>query len=58
MKKNRIRFFKVALQAAILFNSLKIALVVGTVLNLINQGPALLSGQRVSWFHLFGFIFF
>jgi hypothetical protein len=33
-------------------NALRICLVVGTVLNLINQGPALWSGQRPSLLHL------
>lgn len=33
-------------------NSFKIALVVGTVLNLINQGEGLLNGGDISWFHV------
>lgn len=33
-------------------NSLKIALVVGTLLNLINQGESLLQGDKISWFHV------
>lgn len=32
-------------------SSLKLALVVGTVLNLINQGGALISAEGISWFH-------
>jgi hypothetical protein len=32
-------------------NSFKIALVVGTLLNLINQGESLLHGDKISWFH-------
>ena len=36
----------------IVFNALKIALVVGTLLNLINQGDHLLQGEGISWFHL------
>jgi len=32
--------------------SLKIALVVGTLLNLINQGESLLHGGKISGFHL------
>lgn len=31
----------------ILRNALKVSLVVGTVLNLVNQGPQALAGQRV-----------
>ena len=33
-------------------NSLKISLVVGTILNLINQGGNLLHSETISWFHL------
>lgn len=33
-------------------NSLKIALVVGTLLNLVNQGSALFGDAPVSWWHL------
>ena len=36
----------------IVLNSLKISLVVGTLLNLINQGENLLHGDKISWFHL------
>ncbi len=32
--------------------ALKVALVVGTMLNLINQGGRLLDGLALSWFHL------
>ena len=33
-------------------NALRIALCVGTALNLINQGEAILAGLGVSWIHL------
>jgi len=33
-------------------NSLRIALVVGTVLNLINQGTAVVAGSGISWFQV------
>lgn len=33
-------------------NALRISLVVGTVLNLINQGAAIFSGSGISWGHL------
>jgi hypothetical protein len=36
----------------IALNALKIELVVGTLLNLINQGVQLLQGDHVSIFHL------
>ncbi|PIQ29129.1 hypothetical protein COW36_17945 [bacterium (Candidatus Blackallbacteria) CG17_big_fil_post_rev_8_21_14_2_50_48_46] len=42
----------VTIHTKILINSLKIALVVGFVLNLINQGPAIFAGQTVSWWHI------
>jgi hypothetical protein len=36
----------------IALNSFKISLVVGTLLNLINQGENMLHGDTISWFHL------
>jgi len=45
-------FFAVALQRSIVANALRIALFVGTVLNLINQGGAVLSGDAPSWLHV------
>tara|TARA_R110001583_G_scaffold165276_1_gene317791 strand:+ start:6718 stop:6942 length:225 start_codon:yes stop_codon:yes gene_type:complete len=44
---------RLALSPAIVRNALRVALVVGTVLNLINQGAPLFSGEAVSWFHVF-----
>ena len=35
----------------VVFNSIKIAAVVGTALNLINQGERLLDAERISWGH-------
>ena len=32
--------------------ALRVALVVGTVLNLINQGPSFLAGDGLSWMHV------
>ncbi|MGZ8984635.1 MAG: nitrate/nitrite transporter NrtS [Methylotenera sp.] len=37
---------------SIVKNSAKISLVVGTILNLINQGPSLFQGEPISWPHL------
>lgn len=42
-----------ALSRNIAINALRIALVVGTVLNLINQGEALFTGGEISWPHVF-----
>lgn len=44
--------FQVACSGRIVKNALRIALVVGTILNLVNQGGALLSEAGVSWIHL------
>ena len=40
------------LSRRIAVNALRIALVVGTVLNLINQGEVLFNGGAISWPHL------
>lgn len=37
----------------ILRNALKVSLVVGTLLNLINQGERLFAGDALSWGHVF-----
>lgn len=38
-----------ALSRRIAINALRIALIVGTVLNLINQGEAIFTGGAISW---------
>ena len=43
---------RTARQRPIAMAALKVALVVGTVLNLINQGGRLLDGLQPSWFHV------
>ena len=43
---------RAALSRRIASSALCISLVVGTVLNLINQGGSILSGSGVSWLHL------
>lgn len=40
------------LSARIVKSALRVALVVGTALNLINQGEDILAGNNISWFHL------
>lgn len=45
-------FLRVALLGAIVNNALRVAVVVGTVLNLINQGDAIWSGTGISWGHI------
>lgn len=41
-----------AVSRPIVIASLPVAVVVGTALNLINQGPAISSGEGASWVHL------
>lgn len=41
-----------ACQRPIVLAALKVALVVGTILNLINQGGRVLEGMPPSWFHV------
>lgn len=45
------KFLRTALSRRIASSALRIALVVGTLLNGINQGPALLAGDGISWTH-------
>ncbi len=45
-------FWQPAISRRIVFNALKIAAVIGTVLNLINQGGAILSGHGIAWGHV------
>jgi len=45
------RLVSISLSRHIVIASLKIALVVGTLLNLVNQGEALLSGGTISLLH-------
>ncbi len=47
-----LRFWSAAVQKHIVVNACRISLVVGTVLNLINQGDAVLAGQGISWSHV------
>ncbi|MFZ3081572.1 nitrate/nitrite transporter NrtS [Rhodoferax ferrireducens] len=44
--------FQVACSGKIVKNSLRIALVVGSILNLVNQGSAILAGTGISWIHV------
>jgi len=45
------KLISAALSRRIVINALKIALVVGSILNLINQGGRLLHIDTISWFH-------
>ena len=44
--------FVTASTRPIVIGALKVSLVVGTILNLINQGGRLLDGLPLSWFHV------
>ena len=44
-----IRLVRIAMTPAIVRASMKVALVVGTILNTVNQGEALLRGGSPSW---------
>lgn len=46
------RFLDVATQRHIVRGAIKISLVVGTVLNIINQGGRVLDGLPLSWLHV------
>jgi len=46
------KLLRASLSRHIIYSSLKIALVVGSILNLINQGENLLNEATISWFHL------
>ena len=41
-----------ALSRRIACAALRVALVVGTVLNMVNQGPSILAGEAPSWMHV------
>ncbi|WP_434513912.1 nitrate/nitrite transporter NrtS [Dechloromonas sp. ARDL1] len=42
----------IASERSIAMAAIKVALVVGTILNLINQGGRLMDGLPISWLHL------
>jgi hypothetical protein len=43
---------KTACSGKIVKNSLRIASVVGSIMNLVNQGSAILEGIGISWIHM------
>lgn len=47
-----ISLFRTARAPHIVRNALIAAAVVGTILNMINQGEAVLAGNGISWIHL------
>lgn len=47
------QILQLACSARIPQSALRIALLVGTALNVINQGENILAGNNIAWFHLF-----
>lgn len=45
-------FLQLVCSARIAQSALRVALVVGTALNVINQGENILAGHHIAWFHL------
>lgn len=48
----RQTFLQIVTAPGIVRNAAKVAFVVGVILNIINQGPALWRGAGVSWWHV------
>lgn len=46
------RLIRISLSRHIVVNALKIGLVVGTLLNLVNQGAVVLQGATIEWGHV------
>jgi hypothetical protein len=46
------RLIRTAFSKRIIRSALQVSAVVGTLLNLINQGGALWSGEDISWVHI------
>ena len=46
------RLLQLVCSRRIVINAIKIAVVVGTVLNLINQGSAFMANSGISWIHV------
>ncbi|MBW8880591.1 MAG: nitrate/nitrite transporter NrtS [Asticcacaulis sp.] len=45
-------FWSLAFSRRIVINAVKVALTVGTILNIINQGAAILHWHGISWLHV------
>jgi hypothetical protein len=45
-------FWELALSRRVAFNAIRIALFIGTLLNLINQGAAILAWHGIAWGHV------
>lgn len=47
------RLLRTATSRHIVFGALKVSLVVGTLLNVVNQGEQVYAGGNISWCHFF-----
>jgi hypothetical protein len=45
-------FWELALSKRVAFNAIRIALFIGTLLNVINQGAAILAWHGIAWGHV------
>jgi hypothetical protein len=45
-------FWELALSRRVAFNAIRIALFIGTLLNVINQGAAILAWDGIAWGHV------
>ncbi len=45
-------FWTIALSKRVAFNAIRIALFIGTLLNVINQGAAILAWDGIAWGHV------
>jgi hypothetical protein len=46
------QLLRMALSRPIVANALRVSLVVGLILNAINQGSAIVHAEAISWFHI------
>ncbi len=52
MPKETPDFWRLAFSRRIAVNAIKVSLTVGTVLNAINQGAAIIHWSGISWWHV------
>ena len=52
MPKETRDFWRLAFSRRIAVNAIKVSLTVGTVLNAINQGAAIIHWSGISWWHV------
>ena len=45
-------FWQIALSKRVVYNAIRIAVIIGTILNAINQGAAFLAWHNIAWGHV------